>query len=158
MVNTDAGKINSNLSLFNLFIQDNPDILAILSADGTIIQYNDKLMAIFGCSVDHRLENINICQILTPESAAAATRDLTKITSPDYISFAKYEIKTGHGKFGKHMIAPEIHFIYSMSPCVITASIVNSETQIRQFFSDAEASGPANLGETAPEGYLLSFR
>lgn len=145
--NQPSHKDKSDQILFDILVQNSPDILAVLDLDGKILKYNDKLMAIYGIPVSQRLENIDFVQILTPESADKATRNLACILSTDYNPLEKYEIQSENEKFSKLVISPEVTIAYSKNPLVLIASVSSSHVRTNpdQIYQDLVI--PTNLGE-----------
>ncbi len=145
--NQTSWKDKSDQILFDILVQNSPDILAILDLDGKILKYHDKLMAIYGIPISQRLENIDFVQILTPESAEKATRNLACILSTEYNPQEKYEIQSNNNKFSKLIIIPEVTITYSKNPLVLLASVSSSHVRINpeQMYQDLVI--PTNLGE-----------
>ena len=147
IANQTSWKDNSAHVLFDILVQNSPDLLAIMDTSGKILSYNDKLMAIYGTSISQRLENINFVQILTPESAERATRNFAFILSTEYNPQDKYEIQINNSKFAKLLIVPEVTLTYSRNPLVLIARVSSSRvlTNLEQINQDLVI--PTNLGE-----------
>ncbi len=136
---------DSNQQLFNEYIRIRPEVLAVLELDGTILQANNNLLAIYGYPPASEHQPANIKDLLLPadNQAAAAfmerlltlgrgTSELLKITPPSAntrltTAAATAEEDARAESYNQLLISPSIYLECLGSPLTLVAAVnINS--------------------------------
>ena len=145
--NSAVRSYNSNQLMFDTMVGNEPEILALLDLQGTIVHYNEKLMAIYGVPVYQHLEKANIAQILTPESGAQAMKNIAAAPVDGCNALTRYEIKASRSRFASLLVSYEISLHYIDSAASFVAKIARPDIVIHPPKAVHETKCPANLGE-----------
>ena len=114
---------NPNTVLFDLLTQIKPDLVAVMQPDGTIIQYNKKIMAIYGYSARTSLDRANIIQFLAADAARLAESNIRNILRADFDAKAVYVIGSSDNGFSQLVIPAQITLACVGSPVSLVASV-----------------------------------
>lgn len=139
---------DSNQQLFNEYIKIRPEVLAVLELDGTILQANRDLLAIYGYFPDFERQPANIKELLLPADKQAAasfmdrlltlgrgTSELLKITPPSAntpptaaaVAVEQAEQAEQTEGYTQLLVSPSIYLECLGSPLTLVAAVnINS--------------------------------
>lgn len=99
-----------NAFVFNLVSVYQPEILAIIDNEGTILQFNHLFMSTYYFQFGVDWIGKNFLNLLVPESADKAKINLDRFDRKKDLNEEKYGLKSVAGKYVKHILASEVSF------------------------------------------------
>ena len=108
---------------FDLVVRIRPEILAVMHLDGTMIIYQEVLMALFGHTAKYPIIGRKIQDFLLPEDAARASENMMQAVKRTMNPDVFYGMQSAAGPFTRLLISPSITLSCLGNPLVLIACV-----------------------------------
>lgn len=110
-----------NRRLFDYLIQARPNVLAVLSVSGQVLQINEPLLSLYGFSPKERARLSSLHGLLMPEDAARASASLSRALKAELKRDERYQVLSPDGGFTVLPVSPWITLECGGSPLTVLA-------------------------------------
>ena len=149
-----AAKTDSADGLFSLLLKVRPEVVAVLRLDGTVIQYNPCLMALYGYDPGKLAPGLRFPELLLPADADRAKASISRVLEAGSRLDEPYFMNSLDGGFSRLLISPWVSLECSGSPLVLIVRVANLPRSLTDDHSTPAESGRMDPADLARQDLL----
>lgn len=135
-----------NRRLFDFLIQARPEVLAVLSISGQVLQVNEPLLSLYGFSQKDRARLSSLHDLLMPEDAARASTSLSHALQAELRREERYQVLSPDSGFSVLPVSPWLTLECGGSPLTVLA-VVGPGSRKMETTTDPHEPSPPDLAK-----------